>query len=304
MALVIDPTAPQRGAGGEPLIKDGDTKSFNNDVLVASMTVPVIVDFWAPWCGPCKQLGPMLERLVQQAAGAVRLVKINIDENQALAQQLRVQSVPMVYAFLGGRPVDAFVGAQPESKVRAFIERFTREMKSPVDELLDQAEELLGAGDAAAASGLFRRVISEDPSSPRAIAGALRCQVAVGDLKAARKLVDAMPADLKSNATVAAALSALELAEQTAGSGDVAALRAKVAADGADHQARYDLAMALYGRGTVEAAIDELLAMIRLDRDWNDEAARKQLVKILDSLGPKNPLTATTRRRLSSILFS
>ncbi len=287
------------------VIKDGDARTFNDDVVRASMTTPVIVDFWAPWCQPCKQLTPALERVVQQANGRVRLVKINIDENQDLAAQLRIQSVPTVYAFQGGRPVDAFVGAQPESKLRQFVDLLLQGVPSPVDDLLAQAQAALDAGDARAAADGFARVLKEDPRQPKAIAGLIRARVGQGDIAGARKLAAGLPQDMAASAEIKAALSAVDMAEEAKrAAGDLAGLERRVAADPADLKARFDLALALYGRGRSEAAIDQLLEVIRRDSGWNDGAARKQLVKIFDALGPSHPLTATSRRRLSSLLFS
>ena len=288
-----------------PVIKDGDARSFNDDVIRASMTTPVIVDFWAPWCQPCKQLTPALERVVQQANGRLRLVKINIDENQDLAAQLRIQSVPTVYAFQGGRPVDAFVGAQPESKLRQFVDLLLQGVATPLDDLLAQAQAALDAGDTRTAADGFARVLKEDPLQPKAIAGMIRTRVAQGDVAGARKLASGLPQDIVASPEVKAALTAVDVAEEAKqAAGDLAELERKVAADPTDLQARFDLALALYGRGRSEAAIDQLLEIIRRDGGWNDETARKQLVKIFDALGPSHPLTALSRRRLSSLLFS
>jgi putative thioredoxin len=306
MTMIIDPNAPHAapaaGAGGD-VIKDGSTQSFGEDVMDASMQTPVIVDFWAPWCGPCKQLTPLLEKLVTQAGGMVRLVKINIDDNQALAAQLRIQSVPTIYAFVQGQPVDGFTGAQPESQLRAFISRLTGDAKAPLEDALEHAQAALDGGDPKAAVAVFSQVLSQDPTNPTAIAGLIRGSVATGDNAAARQVVNGLSPELKANALIAAAISAVELAEQTGG-GDLVELRSRVAAKPDDPQARFDLATALFGSGSSEAAIDELLELIRRDREWDDQAARKLLVKIFDALGPANPLTVASRRRLSAILFS
>ena len=304
--MIIDPAKPAATAAAPAgTVKDGDARGFANDVIKASMTTPVIVDFWAPWCGPCKTLTPLLERLVRQAAGRVRLVKINIDQNQDLAAQLRIQSVPTVYAFVGGRPVDAFVGAQPESKVRAFVERLTRGGGSPIEDAIELANEALASGDAATARDLFGEVLQQDPRHPKALAGAIRARLAGGDLKGARSLIKGIPADLVSNADIASAVSAVDLMEQSRQSaGDVTQLRRRLQADPDNLDARFDLANALFAKGLTEQAMDELLAIIRVDRTWNDDAARKQLIRIFDALGPTHPLTAAGRRRLSSLLFS
>lgn len=286
-------------------VKDGDTRTFAEDVIKASMSVPVVVDFWATWCGPCKTLTPLIEKLVRQAAGRVKLVKIDIDKNQDLAAQLRIQSVPTVYAFIDGRPVDAFVGAQPESKVRAFIERLTREAVSPIDEALALGQDALQAGDGKMAAGLFSQVLQHDPRNPKAVSGLIRARLASGDTKGARQVVKGLPGDLVTSGEIAAAISALDLIEESRGAaGDVGDLRKRVQADPSNLQARYDLSTALFAKGLTEGALDELLTIIRSDRAWNDDAARKQLVRIFDALGPAHALTVASRRRLSSLLFS
>jgi putative thioredoxin len=306
MALIIDSNGSTGATTASPgdLIKETDTTGFRADVIEASMQVPVIVDFWAPWCGPYKQLGPMLEKLVRQAGGLVRLVKINIDENQNLAAQLRIQSVPTVYAFHQGQAVDGFVGAQPESQLRAFIDKLTGGAQAPDEEMLNVGQQALDAGDAETAASAFSSAIAEDPGNPKAVAGLIRSLIALGDVAGARKQVNQLPPELVAKPDVAAAITAVDLAEQSRETGDIAELRERAAANPEDRQARFDLALALFGNGRAEAAIDELLQLVRLDRDWNEQAARNQLVKIFDALGPTNPLTTSSRRRLSSILFS
>jgi putative thioredoxin len=296
-------SAAAADAGGD-VIKDGNTQSFSADVMTASMERPVIVDFWAPWCGPCKTLTPILERLVRQAGGAVRLVKINIDENQALAAQLRIQSVPTVYAFAGGQPVDGFVGAQPESKLKAFVDALTRGAADPMADALEQGQAALQANDYKGAAKAFSAVLAQDPGNAKAVAGMVRSYVGAGNIAAARRLIDGLSAEVKASAEVAKALAAVELAEQSKEGGDLAKLRAAVASRPDDMQSRFDLAIALYGKGDAAGAIDELLHLVRVDRSWNDEAARKQLVKIFDALGVSHPTTVAARRRLSTILFS
>ena len=308
MAFILDPSAPTPAAGttggNGDLVKEGSTATFVADVIEASMEAPVIVDFWAPWCGPCKTLGPALEKAVRLAGGLVRLVKINVDENQDLAAQMNVRSVPSVFGFRQGRPVDGFAGAVPESQIKSFIDRLTGGAKPPLEEALEMARAALDSGDPAGASQVFAQVLAHDPAHPGAVAGMIRCLVATGDLKEARQAVGRLPAELAANNEVAAAVSALDLAEQAGGAGNVDAFKRRLEAEPNDHQARLDLAMALYAGGQAEAAIDELLELIRRDRAWNEDAGRKQLVKLFDALGPAHPLTVSGRRRLSSILFS
>ncbi len=300
--------------GGMPaagdLIKDSDTARFKTDVIDASMQVPVIVDFWAEWCGPCKQLGPVIEKAVKDAKGAVRLVKIDVDKNQELAAQMRIQSIPAVYAFFQGRPVDGFVGAQPESQLKQFVARLAKMSgaepgPSPIDEAVEQAEAALAAGDHGAASAIFSEVLEHEPGHAKAIAGLLRCLLAMGDLASAREFVDGLEPDILKDAAVVAAKTQLELAEQgTKSAGKVPELRARIEANAKDFDARYELAEALFAAGEREEAIDQLLSIIRVNRAWNDEAARLQLVKFFEAMGPTDPLTLSGRRQLSSILFS
>ncbi len=301
-----------KAGGGEPpanLIKESDTARFDEDVIAASMTTPVIVDFWAPWCGPCKQLGPLLEKIILAARGAVRLVKVNVDENQELAGQLRIQSIPAVYGFFQGQPVDGFVGAQSESQIKAFVERLTRDSGaeaavSPVDQALEQARAALESGQPAAASALFGQVLQHEPDNETARAGMIRCYLDSGDVAGARRMFDSLPEDRASAPAIASVKAALELAEQSAEAGAVSDLEARVAAQPADHQARFDLAMALHGAGEREAAANALLEIIVRDRGWNEEAARHQLLKFFEAWGPMDTHTLNARRRLSSLLFS
>ncbi|MBL8659827.1 MAG: thioredoxin [Rhodospirillales bacterium] len=301
--ILSSSSAAATDVGGD-VIKDGTIQSFSADVINASMERPVIVDFWAPWCGPCKTLTPTLERLVRQAKGAVRLVKINIDENQTLATQLRIQSVPTVYAFVGGQPVDGFVGAQPESKLKAFVDTLVGGAGDPLADAVEQGRAALDRGDFKSAAKAFSAVLAQDPNNAKAVAGMIRSYAGAGNATAARRLIDGLSAEVKRHPEVLTALAAVELVEQSKKGGDVARLRATVAARPDDPQARLDYAIALYGSGDAQSAIDELLHLIRADRTWNDEAARKQLVKIFDALGHVHPTTVAARRQLSTILFS
>ena len=301
----------QKAAGAAAgLVKDSSTATFAQDVIQASMQQPVIVDFWAPWCGPCKQLGPLLEKAVNDAKGAVRMVKISIDENQQLAQQLRIQSIPTVYAFFQGRPVDGFQGALPESEVKAFVKRLQGaagpdDDAAAIAEAMTQAEEALTQGDAGTAGAIFQQVLQHDPENMKALAGMLRAQIAAGEVEAAQEAFDAMTPETQAKTELAAVKAQLELAAEGAkAAGQMAELKAKVAADPKDWQAQFDLAQALYASGEREAAAEALLTLVRRNRTWNEEAARKQLVKYFEAWGPTDPLTVDARRRLSSVLFS
>jgi putative thioredoxin len=292
-------------ADADGLIVDTTTQTFARDVLEASRQVPVIVDFWAPWCGPCKQLTPILEKAVLAARGAVKLVKMNIDDHPAVAQQLRIQSIPAVYAFKNGQPVDGFMGAMPESQVKTFIERLAGGLEpSPAEQLIEAAQEALEARDLSRAAQAFAQAVQEEPGHPAAVAGLARCYIEAGDLDRARQTLALVRPDGKNDPVFTAAEAALSLAEKAADLGDVSELIARLEANPKDHQARFDLALALNVAGERERAVEELLIIVEYDRKWNDEAARKQLVEFFEAYGPKDEATLSGRRRLSSILFS
>jgi putative thioredoxin len=301
---------PLLGGGavaGAALVKDVSTADFMAEVVDASFDQPVIVDFWAPWCGPCKQLGPILEKVVRAANGAVRMVKLNIDDNPEIAQQMRIQSIPAVYAFKDGRPVDGFVGAVPESQIKQFVQRLSggRGGPSPVDEAMAMAKTAAQGGDHGTAAAIYAQVVQHEPGNAEAIGGLARALVGRGELDQARQVLDGAPKEIASNAEIAAARSALDLAEQgQKAMGSAGKLRARVEQNPDDHEARLELATALFGAGQREEAIDELLTLFKRDREWNEQAARKQLVKFFEAMGPTDPLTLSARRRLSSLMFS
>jgi putative thioredoxin len=292
-------------SGTVDMIKDATTASFKADVLEPSKTVPVVVDFWAPWCGPCKQLTPLIEKIVRGYSGKVRLVKVNVDENQAIAAQLRVQSLPTVFAFRDGQPVDGFVGVQPESAIKAFIDRLVADdAELGLGELLKAGEELLEQGDLQGAAEVFATVLQEDRSNGEALAGLASCYMKSGDMARARQTLALVPPDKQGLAAVRSVEAAILLAEKGSDTGDLGALRKRLDDDPKDNQARFDLAVGLAANDERGEALELLLDLVRMDRKWNEEAARKQLLQLFDAWGPKEPLVAEGRRRLSSILFS
>ena len=295
--------APANGAA-EAVI-DTTTQTFAKDVLEESRHRPVLVDFWAPWCGPCRTLGPIIEKAVGETKGKVRLVKMNIDDHPAVAGQLGIQSIPAVIAFAGGRPVDGFVGALPESQVKAFIERVAGPAgPSDADALVAEGEALLAAGDIAAAGDAFAAAIQSEPESVAAITGLAKVLIANGEPAGARQTLAMIPEAARKDQRVAAVEAQLALAEQTASLGDAAALEAKVAADPNDAQARFDLALLLAAKGDRDGAVDRLLEIMKRNRSWEDEKARKQLLQFFEAWGPMDDATRAGRRKLSSILFS
>jgi putative thioredoxin len=292
-------------AAADGLVKDTTTQTFMKDVIEESRRQPVLVDFWAPWCGPCKQLTPVLEKVVRSAKGAVKLVKMNIDDHPAIAGQMGIQSIPAVIAFVNGQPADGFMGALPEGQVTAFLERVTKkEIHDEEKELLKAADAALVAGDPAGAARLYSEVLADDPDNVHALAGLARSYLEAGSIEQAKHTLAQVPEAKRNETGVAAARAALEVAEQAAHLGPLADLEQKVAANPLDHQARYDLAIALNGNNRRQEALDHLIEIVRRDRKWNDDAARKQLVQFFEAWGPTDEHTVSGRRRLSSILFA
>ncbi|MEO1638472.1 MAG: co-chaperone YbbN [Pseudomonadota bacterium] len=290
------------------VIKDGTDASFAADVIEASQTTPVIVDFWAQWCGPCKTLGPAIEDAVTKAKGKVKLVKIDVDANQAYAGQLQVQSIPTVYAFFQGRPVDGFQGALPPSEVNKFVEKIAALAGDPEAEglsaAIEAAEQMLEEGAAADAAETFAAILQEEPNNATAYAGLVRAYLALGDVDQAEAILNGAPAKISTDPALEAVHAQITLAREAANAGPVAELQAAVEASPDDHQARFDLATALHANGKVEEAVAELLELFRRDREWNDGAAKAQLFKIFDALEAKDPIVLNGRRKLSSLIFA
>ena len=292
------------GAGGD-LVKDSSTAGFAKDVIEASKSTLVLVDFWAEWCGPCRQLSPVIEKVVRSYGGKVRLVKIDTDEHQALAGQMRIQSLPTVYAFKDGRPLDGFMGALPESQIRSFIDRLLGDKAGDeLTEALKAAEDAMAAGDLQGAAEVYAAVLQQDQQNPAALAGLAQCYLKSGDSARAEQTIALVPPDKRNVAAVEAVRAALELSRKANDAGDAADLEARVASDPSDHQSRYDLAIALAAKGFKAEAVDHLIEIVRRQRAWNEEAARKQLVQLFEAWGPKDPATLLGRRKLSSVLFS
>ncbi len=300
------PTPAANAATPADLIKDGSEASFMQDVIDQSMTVPVIVDFWAPWCGPCKTLGPALEAAVKGAKGAVKMVKIDVDKAQGLAGQLRIQSIPTVYAFWQGKPVDGFQGSIPGSEIKKFVDTLSA-MGGGADgglaEALQAAEEMLAEGAAADAAETFAAILAEEPENALAYVGLIRAYLAIDDIDKAEALADAAPAKIAKSPELASARAQIELARQAANAGPVQDLRAALAREPANRQVMFDLATALHAEDQVAEAIDQLLDLFKLDRDWNEGAAKAQLLTLFGALKPQDPLVLAGRRRLSSMIF-
>jgi putative thioredoxin len=307
--LGLRPASGPVGGAASPdksaLIKDGSDAAFMADVIEESRNQPVIVDFWATWCGPCRQLTPALEKAVLAAKGAVKLVKIDVDKNPRFAGQLRVQSIPTVYAFKDGQPVDGFMGALPESQIKAFIDKLGKGGGAPgaseVDELLAMATESLAVNDIGGAAQAYAQILQLDPENAKAIAGLARAYLSGGNAERAREILEMAPPDSK-DPEIAGVRAALELASGP--TGDLAAFQQRLQADPNDHEARFELANGLAGQGRLEEAVDHLLQIVKSDRAWNDEAARKQLIKIFEAAGPTSEVAKAGRRKLSAVLFS
>ncbi len=289
----------------QDLVKDISEAQFEADVIEASKELPIIVDFWAPWCGPCKSLGPALEAAVQKAGGKVKMVKLNVDENQAIAGQLRIQSIPTVYAFKDGKPVDGFQGAQGPAEIAAFIDRITLEgdENAGLDEANEAAEMMLDSGAPHDAAETFTAIIGEDEGNIRALAGLIRSYVALGELPRAREVLALVPEDKANDPAITSAIAEIELAEEASEAGEAAELQALVDANPDNHQARFDLATALAAKSDKEGAIEHLLELFKRDRTWNDGAAKTQLLKILDALGPQSDVAQKGRRKLTSMIL-
>ena len=292
-------------AAPDGLIKETTTQGFMKDVIEESKRQPVLIDFWAPWCGPCKQLTPVLEKVVKAAKGKVKLVKMNIDDHPAIPGQMGIQSIPAVIAFVNGQPADGFMGALPEGQVLAFIERLTKgKVGGEAQDLMKAAEQALAEGDAPGAADIYTQLLAEDENNIGASAGLARAQLAGGEIDQAKQTLNKVPEAKRNDAAYAAARAALEVAEQANSVGPVGELEKKVAANPLDHQARFDLAVALNASGRRQDAADHLLEIVKRDRKWNDDGARKQLVQFFEAWGPADEATVAGRKRLSSVLFS
>ena len=309
MVTIFDTETPDAGAGNGSIpvgdiIKDSDTNNFSTDVIDQSTKIPVVVDFWAPWCGPCKQLSPTLDKLAREYGGKIQLVKINVDENQELATQMRVQSIPMVVAFKDGQPVDGFAGALPESQLRQFFEKLTGSEGSPIEQALEKASMMVANGDTQNAAEIYSQILAQDPTNATSHAGVAKCLIEAEGIEKAQAYLKGLDADMLNKEEVKSVLAAIDLEHASTDTEETDSLRQKLATSPDDPQLRYDLAIALYGDGCSEEAINILVELVKTHKTWNEEAARAQLLKIFEALGHSDPITIEGRRKLSVVIFS
>ena len=309
MVTIINTETPDGGAGNGSIpvgdiIKDSDTNNFSMDVIDQSTKIPVVVDFWAPWCGPCKQLSPTLDKLAREYGGKIQLVKINVDENQELATQMRVQSIPMVVAFKDGQPVDGFAGALPESQLRQFFEKLTGSEGSPIEQALEKASMMVANGDTQNAAEIYSQILAQDPINAASHAGVAKCLIEAEGIEKAQAYLKGLDADILNKEEVKSVLAAIDLEHASTDTEETDSLRQKLATSPDDPQLRYDLAIALYGDGCSEEAINILVELVKTHKTWNEEAARAQLLKIFEALGHSDPITIEGRRKLSVVIFS
>ncbi|HIM20114.1 MAG TPA: thioredoxin [Rhodospirillales bacterium] len=309
MVTIINTETPDAGAGNGSIpvgdiIKDSDTNNFSTDVIDKSTDIPVVVDFWAPWCGPCKQLSPTLDKLAREYGGKIQLVKINVDENQELATQMRVQSIPMVVAFKDGQPVDGFAGALPESQLRQFFEKLTGSEGSPIEQALEKASMMVANGDTQNAAEIYSQILAQDPINAASHAGVAKCLIEAEGIEKAQAYLKGLDADILNKEEVKSVLAAIDLEHASTDTEETDSLRQKLDTRPDDPQLRYDLAIALYGDGCSEEAINILVELVKTHKTWNEEAARAQLLKIFEALGHSDPITIEGRRKLSVVIFS
>ena len=309
MVTIINTETPDAGVGNGSIpvgdiIKDSDTNNFSKDVIDQSTKIPVVVDFWAPWCGPCKQLSPTLDKLAREYGGKIQLVKINVDENQELATQMRVQSIPMVVAFKDGKPVDGFAGALPESQLRQFFEKLTGSEGSPIEQALEKASMMVANGNTQNAAEIYSQILAQDPTNATSHAGVAKCLIEAEGIEKAQAYLKGLDADILNKEEVKSVLAVIDLEHASTDTEETDSLRQKLDTRPDDPQLRYDLAIALYGDGCSEEAIDILVELVKTHKTWNEEAARAQLLKIFEALGHSDPITIEGRRKLSVVIFS